>query len=44
MRREALAGNSHLTAQEEAELEQLIDAEVLAATERATALFHDLTQ
>jgi hypothetical protein len=44
LRREAIAGNSPLTAQEEAELEQLVDAEVRAATERATALFLDLAQ
>jgi len=44
LRREAIAGNSLLTAQEEAELEQLVDTEVRAATERATALFHDLAQ
>jgi len=44
LRREAIAGNSLLTAQEEAELEQLVDAEVRAATERATALFHVLAQ
>ena len=44
LRREAIAGNSLLTAQEEAELEQLVDAEVQAATERATALFRDLAQ
>src|SRR5208337_600013 len=35
LRREAIAGNSLLTAQQEAELEQLVDAEVRAATERA---------
>jgi hypothetical protein len=39
LRHEAIAGNSPLTAEEEAELEQLVDAEV-----RATALFHDLSQ
>jgi hypothetical protein len=44
LRREAIAGNSLLTAQEEAELEQLVDAQVRAATERATALFHDIAQ
>ena len=44
LRREAIAGNSLLTAQEEAELEQLVDSEVRAATERATALFHDMVQ
>jgi hypothetical protein len=44
LRRQAIAGNSLLTAQEEAELEQLVDAEVRAATERATALFRDLAR
>jgi hypothetical protein len=44
LRRKAIAGNSQLTELEEAELEQLVDAELRAATERATALFHDLTQ
>jgi len=44
LRREAIAGNSIWTAQQEAELEELVDAEVRAATERATALFHDLAQ
>ena len=43
-KRVAIAGNSRLTAEDDAELEQLIDAELRAATERATALFHDLTQ
>ncbi|MEJ7638667.1 MAG: hypothetical protein WKF75_12005 [Singulisphaera sp.] len=42
--REALAGDSRLNAEEEAELEHLIDAEVCAATERAAALFRDLTR
>ena len=44
LRREAVTGNSHLPAHEAAELEQLVDAEVRAATERATALFHDLAR
>jgi hypothetical protein len=43
LKREAIAGNPRLTDLEEAELEQLVDAELRAATERATALFHDLT-
>jgi hypothetical protein len=42
LKREAVAGNSPMSAQEEAELEQLVDAEVQAATARAVALFHDL--
>jgi hypothetical protein len=33
-----------LTAQQEAELQQLVDAEVRAATDRATALFGDMAQ
>ena len=41
-RREATPENSRWTARDEAELEQLVDAEVRAATERAAALFHDL--
>ncbi len=44
LRREALAGNSRWDAEDEAELEGLIDAEVRAATERAAALFRDLAQ
>jgi hypothetical protein len=44
LRREALAGGSRPNAEEEAELEQLVDAEVRAATERASALFRDLAQ
>jgi hypothetical protein len=44
LRREAIAANSLLTAQQEAELEQLIDAEVRAAPDRATALFGDMAQ
>jgi stage III sporulation protein SpoIIIAA len=44
LRREAIAGNSSLTAQEGAELEQLVDAEVLAATERAAALSLDMAR
>jgi hypothetical protein len=44
LRHETIAGNTLLTAQEEAELDQLVDAEVRAATERATALFHDMGQ
>ena len=44
LRREAVAGNSRLTAPEEAELEELVDTELRAATERATALLHDLKQ
>ena len=44
LRHEAIAWNSPLTVEEEAELEQLVDAEVRVATERATALFHDLAQ
>src|SRR3954462_2774551 len=43
-RRGASTGNSPLTTQEEAELEQPVDAEVRAATDRARALFHDLAQ
>jgi hypothetical protein len=43
LRHEAIAGNASLSAQEEAELEQLVDAEVRAATERARALLDDLT-
>jgi hypothetical protein len=42
LKREAVEGNSPMSAQEEAELEQLVDAEVRAATDRAVALFHDL--
>ncbi len=42
LRREALAGNARWNAEEEAELEQLVDAEVRAATERAAALLRDL--
>jgi hypothetical protein len=42
LKREAVAGTSTMSAQEEAELEQLVDAEVRAATDRAVALFHDL--
>jgi hypothetical protein len=44
LRRKTIASNSQLTAHEEAELEQLVDAELRAATKRATALFHELTQ
>ena len=44
LRREALAGNSRWNAEDEAELESLIDAEVRAATERAAALFRDLAR
>lgn len=44
MRRDALDGNLPLTALEAAELEQLVDAELRASTQRATALFHDLSQ
>jgi hypothetical protein len=43
-RNAAIAGSSRLTMAEEAELEHLVDAEVQAATERARALFHDLTR
>ena len=43
-RREAVAGKSVMTAREEAELEGLVDAEIRAATERAKALFHDLSR
>jgi hypothetical protein len=43
-KREALAKGHRLTAQDEAELEQLVVAELRAATARATALFQDLTQ
>jgi hypothetical protein len=43
LRRKAIAANSRLAAHDEAELEQLVDAELRAATRRATALFHDLT-
>jgi len=42
LRREAIARNSIWTAQQEAELEQLVDAEVRAATDRARALFGDM--
>ena len=42
LKRDAVAGNGRMSAQEEAELEQLVDAEVQAATDRAVALFHDL--
>jgi hypothetical protein len=42
LKREAVARNGRMSAQEEAELEQLVDAEVKAATDRAVALFHDL--
>jgi len=42
LRREAIARNSLLTAQQEEELEQLVDAEVRAATDRARALFGDM--
>jgi hypothetical protein len=42
LKREAIAGNARLTALEEAELEQLVDAEVRATTDRAAALFHEL--
>jgi hypothetical protein len=44
LRREAIAGNSPMTAQEEAELKLLVDAKVRAATERARALFLDLAK
>jgi len=44
LRREAIAANSLLTAQQEAELQQLVDAEVRATTDRARALFGDLAQ
>ncbi len=44
LRGEAIAGNSSLTAREEAELEGLVDAELRAATQRAEALSHDLKQ
>jgi hypothetical protein len=44
LRREAFALKSTLSAPEEAELELLVDAEVRAATERATDLFDDLAQ
>ena len=43
LRRAVIAGNSRLTEHEVSELEQLVDAELLAATKRATALFNDLT-
>lgn len=43
LRRKALAGNTRLTEREEEELEQLVDAELRGATERATALFHEKT-
>jgi hypothetical protein len=43
LRRKAIAANSRLTAHDEAKLEQLVDAELRAATRRATALFHDMT-
>jgi hypothetical protein len=42
LRREAFAKNSRLTAEEQAELEQLVDAEIRAATERAAALRREL--
>ncbi len=44
LRREALAGTSGWNAEEEAELEQLVDTEVRSATERAAALLRDLVQ
>jgi hypothetical protein len=44
LRREAMAGRAVITVEEEAELEQLVDGELKAATERAAALFHDLSQ
>ncbi len=44
LRRDALAGNSRRGAEEEAELEQLVDAEVRSAAERAAALLRDLAQ
>jgi hypothetical protein len=43
LRRKAIAANSRMAPHDEAELEQLVDAELRAATRRATALFHDLT-
>lgn len=42
LRREALAQNSSLGADEQAELEQLVDAEVKATTARAAALLHEM--
>jgi hypothetical protein len=42
LRREAAAGSSHLTTEEQAELEELVDAEIRAATERAAALRREL--
>jgi hypothetical protein len=41
-RREALARKASLSTDEESELEQLLDAEIRAATERAVALRRDL--
>jgi hypothetical protein len=43
LRRKEIAANSRMAPHDEAELEQLVDAELRAATRRATALFHDLT-
>ena len=42
--RKGIAGTATLTEQETFELEQLVDAELKAATARATALFRDLSQ
>lgn len=44
LKREAMVGRSVLAAQEEVELEQLVDAELRSATERAIALSHRLSQ
>jgi hypothetical protein len=42
LRREALARNASLKADEESELEELLDSEIRAATERAVALRREL--
>jgi hypothetical protein len=44
LRREALARNSRLSTDKQTELEQLVDAEVQATTERAAALLRDLAR
>ncbi len=44
LRDSAIAGHSVLTAQQAAELEQLVDAEVRATTNRATALLGNLAR
>jgi hypothetical protein len=42
LNREAVAGNASLNAAEQAELEQVVDAELLATTARAAALLREL--